>query len=86
MIPAPPIHLPKASFPLRAFWAFLNIGLWGLGYKYSVRVRNYLQMRNPEEVNVWRDDQQKEWDRMNVTVSINSILIPPFYLILECSL
>jgi len=63
------------SFWLWMFWSILNVGLWGLGYKYAVRVRYYATLNDPAKINVWRDDQQKEWDRMNVTVSMRVLMV-----------
>ena len=59
---------PPKSIPFRVLWIFLNLWMWGLGEKYAVRVHIYAQLQGAHKINVWRDDQQKEWDRMSVAV------------------
>ena len=54
----------------RLLWNVLNIPMWGLGYKYELRVTTYANFDKSDQVSEWKNDQQDEWNRLSFAVGL----------------
>jgi hypothetical protein len=74
----------KATWRVSILHIIDKIFLLGIGREYSARLANFAD--NIEDIEVWRKDQQDEWDRLTKSV----IILPIFqygyiFIVTECS-